>query len=248
MDYLSEDFLDLGNINPIKDCFKYSLSDKNREVFGLFKFINNKYEYLFKPLKNLNTQDNGVFAVNNSEFYSDYLNNDIICMFHTHTSPDPTPSQIDVEISEALGLPSYVISPASKKHYLYYPQSYQPRNLTPRIFIPFFQDCVSFVKDFYQINFNITFNNIKNWSRENKNSNAKLLTEIEKNFFEVEITNIQFGDLIIFKPQLTPLMHLAVLDKNKNCFHHPMGGVPVQELFSRQKHNKVYKIYRYKDL
>lgn len=248
MDYHLEDFQELGNTEPIKQCFKYALGQNDRERFGIFKFNNNQYNYLFKTLNNLNTVNNDIFAINNAEFYKDFLKGDVISLFHTHTTDSAELSDIDIEVSESLGLPSYVIAPLVKKHFLYYPKSYRPKDLYGRIFIPFFQDCVSFVKDFYFINFNINFYSIKNWARESDKSNIKLINEIEKQFKEIKYENINYGDLIIFKPSLSRFMHLAVYNKNNKYSHHPISGVPVDELFTEESRNKVYKIYRYKDL
>ena len=248
MDYLLEDFLGLGNTKPIKECFRYSLVDNKFEKFGIFKFLNHQYDYEFKPFKNLNTKNKEVFAIDNSDFYSDYFSGDIISIFHTHTTDSSELSSIDLEISESLGLPSYVISSVSKSQNIYYPRSYKPRGLYGRVFIPFFQDCISFVKDFYQLHLNITFNDISNWAREKQNSNLKLINQIKNYFNEIDIKNITYGDLIVFKPSISPFMHLAVFNKDNRYSHHPIGLVPKDELFTEESLNKVYKVYRYKDL
>lgn len=248
MDYLLEDFQELGNTKPIKRCFRHALSDTNRELFGIFKFSGHHYDYEFKPFDNLNINNKYVFQSNDSEFYKDYLSGNVISLFHTHTTSCSEPSDIDLEISESLGLPSYIFSPSAKSHFLYYPKSYTPNRLYGRIFIPFFQDCVSFVRDFYLINFKFNFNYIKNWARDNKHSNDKLLNQIKKYFKEIPIQNISYGDLIVFQPSLSPFMHLGIFNSENRFSHHPIGAFPVDELFNEQIRKKVYKVYRYKDL
>ena len=248
MDYLSEDFLGLGNNKPIASCLKYGLKECTKERAGLFIFENNGYDYNFVSMQNLDQSNPNHFSSNNSEFYKYYLDSSVLSLFHTHIIDSADPSDLDIEISESLAIPSYILSCSSKKSYLYYPNSYKPKELYGRIFIPFFQDCVTFVKDFYEINLNIKFSDyISNWARDSKESNNKLLKTIKTKFIEVDYKDKKYGDLIVFKPSLSNLFHLGIVNKNNNFSHHPMGGIPVDELFSNETPNKVYKLYRYKD-
>lgn len=249
MDYLSEDFLGLGNNRPITACIKHGLGNCKRERAGFFVFKNNNYDYDFISSENLDTKDPNHFSFNNSEFYKYYLDSKVFALFHTHIISSPTPSELDIEIAESLGLPSYILSCKSKESYLYYPSSYKPKQLYGRIFIPFFQDCITFAKDFYELEFNIRLSDkINNWSRQSKLSNIKLINEIENNFIEVNFKDKKYGDLVILEPSLTNLFHVGVINKNGKLSHHPTGGIPVDELFNDQSANKVYKLYRYKDL
>ena len=249
MDYLSEDFLGLGNNKPIASCLKYGLRDCSKEHAGVFIFKNNGYEYDFVPMQNLDQSNPNHFSSDNFEFYKHYLDSSVISLFHTHIIESPDPSDLDTEISESLGIPSYILSCDSKKSHLHYPDSYQPKALYGRIFIPFFQDCITFVKDFYQINLNIKLSKqISNWARDSKESNEKLIKTIKNKFIEVNYKDKKYGDLIVFKPTLSALFHVGVVNENNYFSHHPMGGIPVDELFSNETPNKVYKLYRYKDL
>lgn len=248
-DYLSEDFLGLGNNKPIKSCFKYGLSSTSKEQFGFFIYHENGYDYEFKTLENKDHSNKHHFCVDNAIFYDYYLSGKVISIFHSHIISSPELSSLDIEVSESLGLPSFVLSCKSKKSFLYYPSSYSSTNLYERIFIPFFQDCITFVKDFYSINLNIKLSSkIKNWARHSLGSNDHLLEEIDKNFNPINFDSIKYGDLIVFKPTMTNLFHVGVMDKNQKYSHHPMGLKPSTELFTKETRNKVYKIYRYKEL
>ena len=249
MDYLLEDFLDLGITNPIKKSFKHALKDVSRERFGIFAFIQNKYEYDFIAFENLDQKNPNHFSIQNSEFFKFYFDKKVISLFHTHIEDDVNPSNQDLAIANLLGLPSYIFSTKSRNSFLHYPESYKSFDLYDRIFIPFFQDCISFVKDFYYLNFNINFNSlIKDWSRSRINSNNKLINSITKHFNEIKINQLKYGDLILFFPEMSNLHHLAVMDENNYIAHHPIGSKPTKNLFNDKLVNKVYKCYRYKDL
>ena len=162
------------------------------------------------------------------------------------TLKDVNPSEQDIAIAESLGIPSYIFL-SKIKIVLYYPKSFKPRKLQDRIFIPFFQDCVAFVRDFYYLNFNINFNKlIKEWSRNRSNSSEKLINSITNHFYELDNLDLKYGDLILFKPEMSNLHHLGVMDKDNFVFHHPIGSKPHKNLFNDKLVNKVYKCYRYK--
>lgn len=249
MDYLLEDFLDLGITKPVKKSFKHALTDVTRERFGIFVFSDNNYDYNFIPFDNLDKKNPNHFTVDNSKFLKFYLNKKIISLFHTHIETDVNPSEQDIAIAESLGLPSYIFSTKNKESFLYYPENYKPVDLHDRIFIPFFQDCVSFVKDFYFLNFKLNFNTlVKDWSRSRINSNDKLINSIINHFNEVDKNYLKYGDLILFKPEISNLYHLGVIDQDNLLSHHPIGSKPTRNLFNDKMSNKVYKCYRYKDL
>lgn len=248
MDYPLEDSLGLGNTKPIHKAFKYGLKSKLSEVCGIFVFNDYYSDYNFIELENLNTVDPHKFLSDNKFFYRHYLNNRIISLFHTHLIDSSDLSDIDKSISNSLSLPSYVFSLSSKSSNLYYPSSYKPRPLKNRIFIPFFQDCVSYVKDFYLLNFKINLSNyIFNWARSLNDSNDRLIKEVEKYFFEVNINDRKYGDLVVFYPDISQYHHLGVIDHNGYLLHHPITSMPSRQLFTDSLINKVYKTYRYKE-
>tara|TARA_Y100000361_G_scaffold65879_1_gene57862 strand:- start:17046 stop:17798 length:753 start_codon:yes stop_codon:yes gene_type:complete len=250
MDYLLEDFLGLGNTNPIKKSLKASLLSKDREICGLFYFDENQLDYDFIQLDNQSQADKNYFTIKDKKFYDLFINDRIVSLFHTHTlSYDESPSELDIEVSESLSLPSMIFSLKTKSYNLYFPKSHKPRPLERRIFIPYFQDCVSFIKDYFYFKFNIKMqDSVLNWARKRQDPNDFLMEQVDKMFFDIPFREIKEHDLIIFKPSIQPFMHLAVYLGSNEIFHHPIGGYPRKELFTPESMNKVYKICRYKDL
>lgn len=247
MDSLLEDFQELGNTKPIRHAFKCALRSPGIEVFGLFIFTHNKCDYEFIELPNLNKINPNYFISNNKTVLKYILSKSIISLFHSHVIDSPELSDLDKRVSTGLGLPSFVFSTKSKSSFLYYPESYSHPPLENRIFIPFFQDCVSFVRDFYFTNLNINLiPQISNWARDPKKSDINLLKIIENLFFEVNINEVKYGDLIVFKKDLFFDYHLGVIDRDGKYSHHPTGFLPRTELFTDSVINKVYKVYRYK--
>lgn len=243
------DFLDPGKNSFILDAVKFSFKNKTKESCGIFVEDSTNLSVKFLPLINLNESNPDHFIINDPVFYQHYTNGTILSLFHNHLNSDSNPSLLDIETSEALGMPSYIYSRKTKSSYLLFPESYKPKPLLKRHFIPHFQDCLTFVKDFFDIELNIKLTkSIKNWARPRKNYNASLIKNIEINFFEVNVSQIQNYDLIVFKPSIDNYMHLGVYVENQYLFHHPICGYPLKELFVPGGMNQVYKVYRYKVL
>jgi proteasome lid subunit RPN8/RPN11 len=249
MDYHLEDFRALGSTKPILDSLRLSKKSPTQECCGLFVFENNKTEYTFLSFNNEKLLEKDLFSMNNSEFLKHYLSGNILSLFHSHIDYDENPSSLDIDIAESLGIPSYIFSLSTNESFLYYPSSFKPEPLESRIFIPFFQDCISFVKDYYYFSLGIKLNlYIKNWARKRIDSNDYLINNIKKYFFEININDAQNGDIAIFKPSFNNLFHIGVFDKKQYIYHHKIMHYPTHDLFTEELRNQVYKVYRYKGL
>lgn len=248
-DYHSEASLDPGSNNLILSAFKDSLRSPDRETCGIFAW-NDQYHFdpKFIPLNNFNSYDPYSFLVNDSIFYKLYLNKKIISLYHSHINCGPELSLLDREVSSTLALPSFVFSTQTKESHLFYPTTYHPPDLENRLFVPYFQDCITFVKDFFKIELGIDLcESITNWSRKKQNSNESLIKIIESHFYEVNILSVQNNDLLVFYPTVSDLYHVGVYFKDGYLLHHPFEALPRKELFTHSSVNKVYKVYRYKD-
>lgn len=250
MDYPLEDFLELGNTKPIKKCFKYAMESCKHERFGFFAYTNYFSDYDFFTLDNLDLKNPDHFIVDGKEFYIKYFKNEIISLFHTHVIDDPSPSEMDIALSDALNIPTYILSCSSKESYLRYPKNFvSSPKANKRIFIPYFQDCVTFIKDFYLSKLQIDLSkHIKNWSRGLLNPNQKLINILKNYFFEVSANELKLGDLVLMPQTTTSLLHLGVLDFDLRINHHPMGMYPKKEIFASTSSKEVYTFYRYKVL
>ena len=248
-DYHLEDSLEhLGN-KTILSCFKYFLTHKNFESCGFFRFNKLNYNISFNPIQNENLIDQNYFFSKNSFFYECYLNNEIIALAHSHINSNVQPSENDIFTSHSFRLPSFIFSTQSKETYLHYPENYQPYLCEKRLFLPYFQDCMTYVKDYLHLHFNINLNLLNiNWSRRKENPNDFLFKVLNTHFFQIHNKKYQNGDILIFQPTIQQYNHLGIIDCDDYLFHHPIGMLPKKELITNELLNQVYKVYRYKDL
>ena len=249
MDCHLEDSQDLGRANlAFRQCYKHALSSKDRETGGYFYF-DTDFTFSFRSCGNLNTLDKDQYSFRDIDFYKHYINDQIICLFHTHIDKDVTPSPLDIATSHSFRLPSYILSTSSKNSHLFYPENYIPRPLDKRQFVPLFQDCLSYIKDYLFFNFNINLNKLDiNWARPKLHANKIMLKYFKLYFNEVSVNDMQKGDVLVFPESISEHLHLAVFNEKDRFFHHPMFRYPESELITKDILNKVYKVYRYKDL
>ena len=71
--------------------------------------------------------------------------------------------------------------------------------------------------------------------------------KIENLFFEVNINERKYGDVVVFYPDISQYYHLGIIDHKGYLSHPPITSMPSSQLFTDSLINKVYKIYRYKD-
>lgn len=249
MGSLLADFQGLGNLKVFSSAYRHALKNKTRESCGIFHFSECFSEVIFSPIQNKDEYDKNHFIINEPTFYKEYISNRIISLYHSHINHDSTPSNLDIEVAESLSLPSFILSTKDKSKNLFYPSSFNPRPLSRRIFIPYFQDCVSFAKDFFDIKLGIKLSySISNWSRQGLNSNNALIFSMESIFNSVDFYSIKNYDIVVFKPNIDRYYHLGIFVEDRFIYHHPIYGYPIKELFTPELFNKVYKVYRYKDL
>lgn len=248
MDYHLGGFPEHGNTKPILDAFKHAIRNKDRESLGIFVLKN--FELSFLPIENHFLHGGDYFIGENELFSKHLINKDIFCLFHSHTIESVEPSELDIEISESLCLPSYIFSPASRDSFLYFPKSHKPPDLYGRMYASHLQDCLIFFKDFYLKELKINLlRKYRDWGRKFKNSNDCLISNLDIHFNHVsDIENIQYGDVVIFKPSITEFFHLGVCSGDSKISHHPYGMLSKEELITNDTWNQVYKVYRYKEI
>lgn len=222
---------------------KLSLSNIKEEVCGVF-YWNQFYQNVkFKNFTNNSHENKSSFFVTGDNDFNNLLKSEkILSLFHSHTDSKEDPSPTDIEVSESLCLPSYIFSNQTKKTFLYYPKSQKSPKLLSRTFVPEFQDCVTIIKDFFKLN-SLPIN----WSRDGINSNQKLIKYLDKYFHEVNVKNLQPKDVLVFKPDFSPLYHAAILLRDGNILHHPLNMLSNKQLLTDKHLANVYKVYRYKE-
>lgn len=206
----------------------------------------NKIKY--QPVENISSNKFNSFLID-KKIFAEFNSREILSIFHSHPKGSEYASKDDIDICEKISIPYYIYSCQSKNFSLFYPQSYKPEPLLARSFLPEFQDCVTLVKDFFDLELNIKLSKlINNWARRRKNeSNDHLINILNKYFKPIDNLSRE-GDVVVFNMNEGHPFHLGVFNKAKKIVHQPNDQLSQEVYFTETMRKKVYKIYRYKDL
>ncbi len=229
-----------------KHILRHVNKNPREESCGIIYSDFNKIKY--QSVDNISPNKFNSFLIDKKIFAS-FNSKEILSIFHSHPKGSEAPSEEDISTCEKIGIPYYIYSLQNKKFSLIYPQSYKPSSLLGRPFLPEFQDCVTLVKDFFDIELNIKLcKNIKNWARRRNNeSNKSLVSILNKNFKEIKDVSRE-GDVVVFDIYKNRPFHLGVFTKGKKIIHQPNDQLSQEVYLTPELMKKVYKIYRYKDL
>lgn len=246
MGFLLVDFPEQKTLTFKKDILRHINKNPLEESCGIICSNLNKITY--HPLENENPNKHNSFSMNKLDF-AKFNPQDILAIFHSHPTGSELASEPDRTQSESLGIPYYIYGLEKKTFTLFYPQSFKPKPLLSRFFFPEFQDCVSLVKDFFDINLKIKLSkHIDNWARRRNNeSNADLIRQLDVNFHEVSDAELT-GDVLVFDIEKDRPFHLGVFTESKKILHQPNDQFSQEVYLTPELRKKVYKIYRYKDL
>ena len=241
-----EVFLELKNLTFKKNILRHVQSNRKQEVCGVV--LNNFNKLKYKPLKNVHPIKEFNFLIDKFDYNQLSINN-ILAIFHSHPLGLSEPSDSDMRESNNTGIPYYIYGGQDRTFSLFYPETYSPKPLLSRSFLPEFQDCVTLIKDFFAIELNISLSkDIKNWARRRHNkSNQDMLNYFNSLFYEIKKPE-KVGDVIVFDIEKDRPMHLGVYNKSKKILHQPNDQLSQEVYLTPELSKKVYKIYRYKDL
>lgn len=235
-----------------KHIKKYADSKFPYESCGLLVINKSNGEWKFIECENVARDKLKKFAIEDSKFLAALKEGEVI-IFHSHFSYETDEkinnfSEEDINISEETCIPFLLYTSNNKWNY-YEPSEYEPFNLYERPFLLGFWDCYTFVRDYFKIhgkNSKIRFVNDTDYHYGLKDFDDIGYGE----FFEVNLQDIQVGDVIIFKIKSDCPNHLGVYFGNNEFWHHsmPMGNYqsyPKKDILNSKYIKFIHKIVRY---
>lgn len=250
--FLLEDFPVLPSLNfdnlVYQDILKHLKEEYPLEGCGLVIVFKGKYKYI--PCKNTANKKTQDFVISSTEYAKAEDLGEVVCVVHSHTCYPPRPSETDLACQKQQGIPWLIVSLDEN----YYEQIAWINNLkeeTPlygRKYVWHVYDCYSFIKDWYQQEFNIT---IPDFIREEKFWEKKqqlYLDNFEKaGFVEVPFKDLQYGDVILLQLAGDITSHGAIyVDKNQIAHHLP-NRLSSKDVYGQYYRDRTTKIVRHKD-
>ena len=220
------------------------------EVCG-FVLIEDDASIRVKRIKNESRDKENCFHISPMKFLEYKVNNRILGIYHSHPKTTETPSKVDREMSEELGIPYLIYSLKSDKFFLYYPESYEPGQLTSRPYVKSFYECVCVWKDYYikELGVNITKWNKNYWLPEKDDkANELLLKILKKNTKEVERNKIKKNDILVFELKEGKRLHIGDSTGNGDFIHQPLNTLSRIDMLDSRWQDKIKYVFRHLSL
>lgn len=157
----------------------------------------------------------------------------IISVWHTHPNGDASPSQADLVMLEAYGLPWHIVSWPQGGHSYTEPTGYEAP-YTGRVFVHGLLDCYTMIRDWYKRERGVT---LKNFERNDKwwerGENLYVDNFASQGFYEIpqDSGDYQVGDVILMQVQADVPNHGAVYVGDGFILHHPYGRLSSRDVF-----------------
>lgn len=131
------------------------------------------------------------------------------------------------------------------KEPVYWGNPYHRPSLEKREFIYGVQDCLSFVQDWYFVNYGIEIPNHArsiDWDHEGET----YMDDLYKKWGFVEVDEYQYGDVVMFKMLLSPTTnHLGIYMGDGTVLWHCEGQIPTRVELGRHK-KRIARVVRHR--
>lgn len=168
-------------------------------------------------------------------------------IFHSHPDDTARPSQHDLaRIDRAdTPLPWVIMSWPEYDITITYPQA--PAKLIGREFVHGVQDCYTLIQDFYSAKLGIT---LSQYHRDDewweKGQDLYLDNYKDEGFYEVPLSDIQYGDFILMQVESNTVNHAAIYIGDGQILHHIYGRLSKRGIYGGYWLDRTRRILRHK--
>ncbi|MFU8927583.1 C40 family peptidase [Acinetobacter puyangensis] len=203
------------------------------------------------------------FEIDPSELAAIEDTGEIQAYVHSHPDATTKASELDLHQIELHQKPWVICSYPDLDFAVYQPVGYKAP-LVGRNYFHGWQDCYSIVRDFYQRELNIELSDFQRdeiWWENKSNPSLYMENYQQQGFFEVEISQIKYGDVLICRIDPTEHPNHALIwlgnqgqlksEQTEPCIgnslvlHHPFKKKSRREIFGPQMQEKVVKVVRH---
>ena len=189
----------MGVENLYDELITYCQIKAPEEACGFIYF--DGVSYSWEGVENIYEEDKSqFFAISSEQTQKAYKSGKLYAVFHSHTQTKESFTPTDVEIQKKTGVPWVLFNIHGKPEAYWLKNEKKERPLYDRPYVWHVYDCYSFVKDFYEQEFGIVLNDYVREENFFDKGQELYLDNFEKEgFSEVALSEIKYGDLILFK-------------------------------------------------
>jgi proteasome lid subunit RPN8/RPN11 len=217
-----------------------------QECCGLIVQQSNKVHYI--PCQNIATNKADEFVIDPQEYAKVEDMGDIIGICHSHPNASSKPSQRDIAMCEASGLPWHILSWPEGDLRTIVPKGETPP-LLGRPFVHGVWDCYSCVRDWYQEVKRIELPDFSRhdgwWEGEQELYLDNFANAGFEELHESFGNELQIGDVILMQIQSQRVNHAAVYIGEGQILHHLYGRLSRHDVYGGYWQRNTRMLVRY---
>ena len=214
-----------------------------KESCGLIAIVKGRSRYF--PCKNIADTPDEHFVLDPDDYIAVEQKGRVISVVHSHPKTNHAPSPADRVACEKSGLSWHVVNPQTELFGYCEPEGFE-LDYVGREFSHGIVDCYSMWKDFYKREFNIEMSEYERrdgwWD---KGENLYLDNYEKEGMREIEIKDIQYGDIILMCLEASVPNHCAVYIGDGQILHHVMHRLSSRDVYGGYYQKATAKILRH---
>lgn len=225
-----------------------------QESCGLVVIVKGRERYI--ACRNLAQSKSDHFILSPEDYADAEDQGEIVAIVHSHPNESSRPSEADLVGCESSGLPWYILSighedgaaPHLQSEHAIAPTGYKAP-LVGRQFHHGVLDCYALIRDYYQEERGITLKDYERtdaWWERGENLYVKNFQDC--GFEQVDINDIQIGDVIIMQVRAPEPNHAGVYIGDGLFLHHLYGRLSSRDVYGGYWREVTRCVVRYKGI
>jgi len=224
------------------EILEHAKAEFPRECCGLVVVKRRKHIYV--PCKNTSESVNQ-FRISEEDFAKAEDQGKIAVVVHSHPKDSPNPSEADKVECERSGVPWYIVNPVTGEDRYFEPSGYVS-DLLGRTWVHGIQDCYTLIHDWYKRERNIK---LPDAEREHewwlKGFNLYRDNIQKAGFVQVELKDMQIGDVILMQLASPVDNHGAIYIGNNMIVQHVMNHLSSRDIYGGYWRKITTSVWRY---
>lgn len=231
---------------PYDNIMRHCCERIDKESCGLLVKNNGVISYI--PCRNVSQSPTNSFVLNQEDYAEAEDNNDsIVAVVHSHIDNNINPSEWDIASFNNGNLDWLIVTPDGQLRWMY-KQTKQDVPLYGREYIWHVYDCGSFIIDFYKQEFDITIPDFYRQDKFWEKKEERYFEVYERaGFYEIEMSTLQYGDVILMALGTDVACHGAVYLGNNQIGHHVNGRLSHKAVYGKYYMDRTKKCLRHKE-
>lgn len=209
--------------NIVSTCLAMASQTPRMEVCGFI--VSTKRGVVAVPARNISKDPAHRTEIDPKDYASAEDMGDVIAVFHSHPSGDPTPSDVDRRVSDILKMPMLIVSSVDSKYQWVRPAG-DDFPLLGRPYVYGIFDCWELARDYYRMNLSIDLPKIESEQGWAESGRDLFMENLERtSFVEVPPAMIRVHDLVLIQTETSRVPnHVAIYVSDSEILHHLFAG------------------------